>query len=134
MALVQYVNTNDVIHTPQRNYIRRLTKTSERLRAENSILTRRNKDMEAVLSARKEREKGKRIALKDQLLLTTEELHAAVVAIEKEGEDKNKKKGKRKCRRSITPSENGSKDGNEASDDTPIVRTEISDCIQVAPF
>ena len=46
----------------------------ERLYAENSILKTRLKAATDILSARKTAKEGKRIALKDQLLLTTEEI------------------------------------------------------------
>jgi len=45
-----------------------------------------------VLSAPKEAKKGKRIGLKDQLLLTTEKFYKAVAALDEEPKKQQKKK------------------------------------------
>lgn len=94
--MTQLLEAQKPLETPQRKYICQLTKTSERLRAENSILQHEVQELKKSNSARNERTKGKRIALKDQLLLTTEELKNAVVAIEKEEENKKKRKQQHK--------------------------------------
>jgi len=67
-ALCAQVQQKKVLATPVRQLIPRLTITTERLHAENSILRTRLKAATDVLSARKEHKKGMRVSLKDQLL------------------------------------------------------------------
>lgn len=102
LALNQSLEAERLMKTPQLKYIGRLGKTTERLLAQKAILLRENKELKAVISARRERQKGKRIALKDQLLLTTDEILKAVVAIEEEGR-KRKRKGAIRKRKTKFP-------------------------------
>ena len=83
-------------------------------------------------STRKQRSKGKRVALKDQLLLTTEELKNAVVAIEKESEDRKKGKRKRKRQASVSESETISESEQDANELNRSNNHIIEDCIVVA--
>ena len=92
LALRHETATPKVLDTPIRQLIPRLANATEQLYAENTILKTRLKAATDVLSARKEAKKGKRIALKDQLLLTTEEIHKAVVALDEEAKNRQKKK------------------------------------------
>lgn len=76
-ALQNEVQQKKILATPVRRLIPRLTTTTERLHAENSILKSRLQAATDVLSTRKEHKKGICVSLKDQLILTTDEAYAA---------------------------------------------------------
>jgi len=85
-ALVLY-STNIVLNTkiaaapdktPIRTHIHRLSGIAEQLHAENAILCKDNAEIRAALSARKERQSGKRKIIKGISLVTTEEVITAV--------------------------------------------------------
>jgi len=68
-----------------------------------TILKTRLKSATDILLARREAKKGKRVALKDQLLLPTEETYKTVAALDKEAKivkEKKKKKEKKRKRES----------------------------------
>ena len=114
-------------------FIPHLTDTTERLHAENSILKTRLKAATDVLAARKQRKRGKRIALKDQLLLTTDEIYKAVEALDEEAKKRRKKQGKRKPKQKISEVMSESEDvSNNVSIQSPLL-AEILDCVVVAP-
>ena len=109
-----------------------MTSKTEQLRAENSILKTRLKAATDLLSARQNRSKGKHIALKNQLLLTTEEIHKTVVAIEKDDEERQKKKRKRNLKKQAHQAEIDSDDVEGSDSDDLILPEGILDCIVVA--
>ena len=85
----------------------------------------------AVLSARKQAKKGKRIALKDQLLLTTEEIYKTVAALDDEDKKKQKRKGSRKQKqRSPEPESEPEFEASSPREDLALP-PEILDCIVV---
>ena len=131
-ALRVEVSQKKVLATPIRRLIPRLTDTTERLHAENSILKTRLKAATDVLTARKQQKKGKRIALKDQLLLTTDEIYKAVEALDNEGKERQKKEGKKKPKRKIEEVESESEDESSTTGMDTILPPEILDCIVVA--
>jgi hypothetical protein len=96
IALNDLISSQTPLKTPERCFIPCLAKTAERLLAEMYILQRENEDLRKVLSTRREQTTGRRIALKDQLVLTTEVLHNAVAAIEEEQEKRKQKRGSKK--------------------------------------
>ena len=61
-----------------------------------TILKTRLKSATDILSARREAKKGKRVAMKDQLLLPTEETYKTVAALDKEAKIVKEKKKKKK--------------------------------------
>ena len=121
-----------VLATPVRHLIPRLTDTTERLHAENSILKTRLKAATEVLAARKQRKRGKRIALKDQLLLTTDEIYKAVEALDEEAKKRRKKQGKRKPKRKISEVMSESEDESKDVRIQSPLPAEILDCVVVA--
>jgi len=120
-----------VLATPIRLCIPRLAATTERLYAENSILKTRLKAATDVLSARKVAKKGKRIALKDHLLLTTEEIYKTVAALDTEAKERQKKRHARKRKRKAQESESESEDAASDPSEGLTVPTEVLDCIVV---
>jgi hypothetical protein len=61
----------------------------------NAILAHRElREKEDLLNRRRERKKGKRVALKGKSLLSKDKIFKIVKNIEKEGKEKKSKKGK----------------------------------------
>ena len=75
------LKTRTVLNTPVTRYVRKLAEETERLSTRNTIRKRESENLRAIINTRKERKKGKRIALKGQFHISTEELRAAVVLI-----------------------------------------------------
>ena len=65
---------------------------NEKLRARNSILELEIKALKEGFTNRKVMKKGKRIALKDQLVMTVDELIKTAVAMDFTAKEKRKKK------------------------------------------
>ena len=133
-ALCAQVQQKKVLATPVRQLIPRLTITTERLHAENSILRTRLKAATDVLSARKEHKKGMRVSLKDQLLLTTDEAFATAqeVATQKKSAKKPTKGGKRGRKRKAQEIESDLDDNSSHLDSDLVLPPEIFDCIVVS--
>jgi predicted nucleic acid-binding Zn-ribbon protein len=70
-ALNELLATREPLTTPARKYVARLSETTERLRAQVSILQHEKEDLKQVVKARRDTKKGKRIALKGQILVST---------------------------------------------------------------
>jgi len=119
-ALRTATNKKEVLATPIRKFIPRLALTTERLSAENTILRTRLKAANDVLSARKNQKRGTRIALKDQLLLTTEEIHQTLLTFEKERKERKKRNGQRGQKRKAPVVESDS-EGSSVDRDTKVV-------------
>jgi hypothetical protein len=84
------------IPSPSKTLIRDLIDFAES-RNTNAILARRElQEKEDLLNRRRERKKGKRVALKGKFLLSKDEILKVVKNIEKEGKEKKSKKGKNK--------------------------------------
>ena len=91
-ALKQLVADGKPLNTPARNYVRRLTDTTERLRVQISILQREKNDLKEVVAARKQRTKGKRIVLEGKVMISLPEIQRAVANAEKGNSSKAHKK------------------------------------------
>jgi hypothetical protein len=133
-ALTTLVETKTPLFTPARKYIRRLASKSEQLRAENSILKTRLQAATDLLSARQNRTKGKHIALKDQLLLTTEEIRKTVEEIEKAEQKRAKKKRKCNPKKRGRQVEIEPEDEEGVDSDNSDLPEGILSCIVVAPL
>lgn len=127
-ALNELLATREPLTTPARKYVARLSETTERLRAQVSILQREKEDLKQVVKARRDTKKGKRIALKGQILVSTRELHRAVVAAEKATCEKSKKKHWKKYQDSSSEPEIISESEQELQESQ---HDEIGDCIVV---
>jgi len=88
------IEQRKVLATPVCWLISYLTAIIERLHDENSILKPWLKAATDVLAAWKEQKKGTWIALKDKILLTTDEVHAEVAQLAAEKKKQGKKQGK----------------------------------------
>lgn len=85
-ALNRLVETQQPLHTAARKYVRRLTYTSECLRAHVAILETENHTLKNTIKVRK---KGKRFALQGEGLT---ELHGTITECEKETREKKQSK------------------------------------------
>ncbi|KAL8908187.1 MAG: hypothetical protein Q9171_005540 [Xanthocarpia ochracea] len=68
---------------------------SERMEAQLAIAEKEAKEREVLLQARKRQRTGKRLVIKDQIILSTMEIMDGVKAAEAETQAKKKKKGKK---------------------------------------
>lgn len=86
------IDKNSPLKTPRRRYIKRLAKTAERLRAQNSILTQQNKELQEIIKARRGRKKGRHVVLEGKIVLTTKELRNTALVMENQATKLNTKK------------------------------------------
>jgi hypothetical protein len=99
-----------LLKTPDRGYAFRLSVTSEKLLAQVSLLHHENAELKRLNAQRKEYTKGNRVALKDRLLLTAEELRETAREMQKMEEEREQLKAtkpkrgrKRKAKEMETP-------------------------------
>jgi len=85
------------IDTPIKTQVRRLTNMTERLQADVTILKEEVKEIKAVHGKRKERQSGKRLALKNRPLVTSEDV-AKVLKESEKGTKAKKKAATKNCR------------------------------------
>jgi hypothetical protein len=130
-ALTTLIETQTPLFTPARKYVRRLTAKTEQLHAENSILKTRLTAATDLLSARQNRTKGKAIALKDQLILTTDQIRATITELEKEEEERKVKKQKRSTKNRGKRSEIDIEEADESDSGNYILPEGILNCIEV---
>ena len=131
-ALTTLIETQTPLFTPARKYVRRLTAKTEQLRAENSILKTRLNAATDLLSARQNRKKSKGIALKDQLILTTEQIHQTLTEIDKAEEERKAKKQKRNPKARGKRVEIETEEEDESDSEDYLVPEGILECIEVA--
>lgn len=125
-ALNRLISSQTPLKSPERNYIPRLTRTAEDLLAQIHILMRENEELKRVTEVRREQATGKRIALKDQLVLTTEE---PVAAIEQDQALRKEKRASKKRKASEIESDTESENDD---DDEIDIEQFVEDCIIVA--
>ena len=112
--------------TPAKRYTKRMTLALETTQSENVLLRKQLADTQALLQKRKERKKGKRVALKGRFVFSTQEVLDIAKAAEAETANK---KGKNKASKQAEPLL------DEGSDDEVIEINDEesdSDCITVA--
>ena len=124
--LRQQLSNSAELATPARRYTKRLTYAFESTQSENVILRKALADTQALLRKRKERKKGKRVALKGRFVFSTQEVLEVARAAEIEtAKKKAKNKSSRKSKAKIVIEDNDS--------DIEIVSSDSdSDCITVA--
>jgi hypothetical protein len=125
--LSKELDKGGALATPAKRYTKRMTLALETSQSENVLLRKQLADTQALLRKRKERKKGKRVALKGRFVFSTQEVLDIAKAAEAETVNK---KGKNKASKKAKPPPNEDSDdevieiGDEDSD---------SDCIMVAP-
>ena len=91
------------LDTPAQRYITHLAEMNEQLLARNAILQRQLNDIEAIVSDRKERKKGKRLVLKDKYGLNSLEIVAQLAECEKATKSKKGLKGQQRKIEEVNP-------------------------------
>ena len=125
-SLVNSIVRSSTLGTPVKQYIERSGAAFERTTSENALLRKENTEFRELLRVRKERKKGKRVAIKGKFVFNTKEILELVE--EAEVEASKRKSKKRRTTRATTPEiEDEGEEGIEES----IYESE-SDCIIVA--
>ena len=124
--LCKELDKGGALATPAKRYTKRMTLALETSQSECILLRKQLADTQALLRRRKERKKGKRVALKGLFVFSTEE----VLEIARVAEaDTTSKKGKNKTKQQAEPL-------LDKENDDEIVEIESSDsegsCIEVA--
>jgi hypothetical protein len=126
MSLVNRIIRSSNIETPIKQYIKRSGVAFERTTSENTLLRKELTEARELLQVRKERKKGKRVAIKGKFVFNTKEI---LELIEEAGAEASKGKSKkRRTTRAITPE---IEDEEEEYIDKDIYESE-GDCIIVA--
>lgn len=86
------------LESPVRRYLERTTVALEKTQSENVLLRKENTEQRELLRQRRERKKGKRVALKGKFVFNTQEILDVVEKAEAEAAT-SKSKGKRRKRR-----------------------------------
>jgi hypothetical protein len=101
-TLLKEIVVDSMLESPIRKSICRSIGYGEHYQAANTILQRENKELRDLLSARKERQSGKRLILKGKFIVSTEEVYQKLLAAQIATQEKQAKKGKRKGKSSQT--------------------------------
>lgn len=84
------------ITSPAKRYLERSGSALERVVSENTLLRKENTDFRELSRVRKERKKGKRVAIKGRFVFNTAEILNIVAEAEAESSRKKMKKGRGK--------------------------------------
>jgi hypothetical protein len=87
-----------VLNTLVTRYVRKLAKETERLKTRDTIRKRETENLRAIIKTQKERKNGKRLALKGQFHISTEELRTQWSLLKKRQRNKQGKRVKRRAR------------------------------------
>ncbi|KXL44801.1 MAG: hypothetical protein FE78DRAFT_32331, partial [Acidomyces sp. 'richmondensis'] len=112
--------------SPAKRYTKRITRALETAQSEVALLRKELADTKSLLQARKQRKKGKRIALKGKFVFSTQEVLDIAKQAELEAAQK-KPKGKAKQQAKAIIIE-----GNEEEAIESVFSDSDSDCIVVA--
>ncbi|KAM0703124.1 hypothetical protein Q7P35_009062 [Cladosporium inversicolor] len=127
-SLVNSIVRSSTLETPVKRYIERSGLALERTTSENTLLRKELTEARELLRVRKERKKGKRVAVKGKFVFNTKEILELVEEAEVEASKGRLKK--RRTTRAITP-EFG--DEEEEGIEESIYESE-SDCIIYCPI
>jgi hypothetical protein len=125
-SLVNSIVRSSTLETPVKWYIERSGAAFERTTSENTLLRKENAEFRELLRVRKQRKKGKRVAVKGKFVFNTKEILELVEKAEAEAS-----KGKAKKRRTIRATTPANKDEEDEDIENSIYESE-SDCIIVA--
>jgi hypothetical protein len=125
-SLVNSIVRSSTLETPVKRYIERSGLALERTTSENALLRKENAEYKELLQVRRERKKGKRVAIKGKFVFNTKEILELVEEAEVEA-SKGKSK-KRRITRAMTPE---IEDEEEEDIENSMYESE-SDCIIVA--
>ena len=87
-----------ILDTPTRTYIPKLASLCEHLRASNVLIEHHVEKLSSIVKKRRVMEQGMRVALKDQVLVTTEELYEKAKAAKEATKSRNQSSGQKRKR------------------------------------
>jgi hypothetical protein len=117
---------SSTLETPIKRYIERSESVLERTISKNTLLQKENAEYRELLRVRKERKKGKRVAIKRKFVFNTKEVLKLIK--EAEVEVSKRKSKKRRTTKAIIP-ETKKEEEEDIKDD---ISESKSDCIIVA--
>ena len=94
-------------------------------------MTREAKELRAIITTRKEHQKGKRLALKDKLVLTTAEILETVKELEKNKRNQQSNKRRRKSNSLPIELEIDSDDSDDIEEEERPSKRPVLDCVIV---
>jgi hypothetical protein len=100
-SLVNKIICSSTLETPVKWYIERSGSALERTTSENALLQKENAEYRELLQVRKERKKGKRVAIKGKFVFNMQEMLELVE--EAEAEASKRKTKKKQTTKAITP-------------------------------
>jgi hypothetical protein len=124
--LVNSIVRLSTLETPVKQYIERSGAAFERITSENALLQKENAEYRELLRVRRERKKGKRVAIKGKFVFNTQEILEVVKEAEAEA---LKRKTKKKRTTNATTPEIEVEEEEDIEEDTS---ESESDCIVVA--
>jgi hypothetical protein len=92
MLLVNRIICSSTLETPVKRFIERSESALERTTSENALLRKENAEYRELLRVRKERKKGKRVAIKGKFVFNTKEILKLVEEAENEVSKRKTKK------------------------------------------
>jgi hypothetical protein len=104
-ALYTQIVTDENLATPKRAFIKGLLGLAVRKQAESSLLRKDLREKEVLLDTRRTRKSGKRVILKDQIIVSRESIQREVEKIDNQTSVKKKKKGKQRAEVVVVSSE-----------------------------
>jgi hypothetical protein len=125
-SLVNSIVRSSTLKTPVKRYIERSGAAFERTTSENALLQKENAEYRELLRVRKERKKGKHVAIKGKFVFNMQEILEVVEEAEAEA---LKKKTKKKRTTNAITSEIEEKEEEDIEED---ISESESDCIVVA--
>jgi hypothetical protein len=125
-SLVNSIVRLSTLETPVKRYIERSGAAFERTTSENALLRKENAEYRELLRVRRERKKGKHVAIKGKFVFNTQEILEVVE--EAEAEASKRKTKKKRTTNAITPEIEEEKE-EDIEEDTS---ESESDCIVVA--
>jgi hypothetical protein len=125
-SLVNTIVRSSTLETPVKRYIERSGAAFERATSKVAILRKENTELRELLRIRKERKKGKRVAIKGKFVFNTQEILELVEEAEAEASERKLKK--KRTTKATTP-EIESEEEEDIEED---ISESGSDCIIVA--
>ena len=114
--LLEQINASN-LNTPAKQYISRLGSLTENLRARYTASEHQFEEISRIVKRRREHSTGKRIALKDQIVLTTPEMYAKINAAEIATRQKRAKKAPKTTTTTTTALQNHIEEGIHNNED-----------------
>jgi hypothetical protein len=125
-SLVNRIVRSSTLETPVKQYIKRSGAAFERTTSKNALLRKENAEYRELLRVRRERKKGKHVAIKGKFVFNTQEILELVEKAEAEA-SKGKSKKRRTTKAIIPEIEEEEEEGIEED-----ISESESDCIIVA--